>query len=79
MYKVIAKLLASRLAESLEKLISPEQGAFVKGRLMTENILLVQELLKEYKRKRTSPKCMIKIDIRKAYDTLSWSFLERIL
>ncbi|XP_057982221.1 uncharacterized mitochondrial protein AtMg01250-like [Malania oleifera] len=42
---------------------------------MVENIYLVQELIRGYKRKRISPRCLLKIDLKKAYDSISWSFL----
>jgi hypothetical protein len=46
---------------------------------MTDNIHLAQELVLQYNRKRISPRCMLKIDLRKAYDTFSWSFLYSVL
>ncbi|CAH9093039.1 unnamed protein product [Cuscuta europaea] len=78
-YKIITKILSSRLGPLLSSIINPAQGAFVDGRLMSDNIFLAQELVKGYTRKRPSPRCMIKIDLRKAYDTISWEFLERVL
>ncbi|CAH9134267.1 unnamed protein product [Cuscuta epithymum] len=78
-YKVITKILASRLGPLLPTVIHPSQGAFVDGRLMADNIFLAQELVKGYTRKRGSPRCMIKVDLRKAYDTVSWDFLENVL
>ncbi|GJZ75432.1 RNA-directed DNA polymerase, eukaryota, reverse transcriptase zinc-binding domain protein [Tanacetum coccineum] len=44
-----------------------------------DNILLTQELLKGYNRKGGSKRSAIKIDIAKAYDTISWEFLRSIL
>nr|GEU65088.1 TMV resistance protein N-like [Tanacetum cinerariifolium] len=38
-----------------------------------------QELLKGYKRKNGPQRCGLKIDLQKAYDTVSWSFLEEVL
>lgn len=78
-YKIISKLLANRINEVLDELISPEQSAFVRHRKMKENIMLVQELLRKYNRKRVTPRCMMKIDLFKAYDTVSWSFLQWML
>ncbi|CAH9091992.1 unnamed protein product [Cuscuta epithymum] len=78
-YKIITKILASRLGPCLSGIINPAQGAFVDGRLMSDNIFLAQELVRGYARKRVTPRCMIKIDLRKAYDTVSWDFLDRVL
>ncbi|GJZ81199.1 RNA-directed DNA polymerase, eukaryota, reverse transcriptase zinc-binding domain protein [Tanacetum coccineum] len=49
------------------------------GRAITDNILLTQELLRGYNSKNDPKRCYLKIDIQKAYDTVSWSFLEEIL
>ncbi|KAJ6979484.1 hypothetical protein NC653_027590 [Populus alba x Populus x berolinensis] len=78
-YKVIAKLLAARLSQALAPIISPMQNAFLGGRLMTDNIHLLQELLRNYGRKRTSPRCMMKIDFKKAFDSVQWPFLHQLL
>jgi len=67
-YKVIAKILAGRFAHILSGIISPMQNAFLGGRLMSDNINLVQELLRQYNRKRSSPYCLMKVDFRKAFD-----------
>jgi hypothetical protein len=44
-YKIISKILATRLIPILGSLISPAQAAFIENRSMSENIYLVQELL----------------------------------
>ncbi|GJV90083.1 RNA-directed DNA polymerase, eukaryota, reverse transcriptase zinc-binding domain protein [Tanacetum coccineum] len=48
-------------------------------RHIQDNILIAQELLKGYNRKNGPKRCAMQIDIHKAYDTVSWSFLEDIL
>ena len=78
-YKVIAKILAMRLSHALVPIISPLQNAFLGGRLMADNIHLVQELLRNYERKRASPRCLMKIDFRKAFDSVQWPFLRHLL
>ncbi|KAL0293769.1 UNVERIFIED_CONTAM: Retrovirus-related Pol polyprotein from type-2 retrotransposable element R2DM [Sesamum angustifolium] len=74
-YKVITKIIVSRIRESLELLISPSQNAFVPGRLISDNVLLAQELFSGYNQCRLPPRCALKVDLRKAYDTVEWDFL----
>ncbi|KAL2237394.1 UNVERIFIED_CONTAM: hypothetical protein Sindi_0931100 [Sesamum indicum] len=69
-YKVIAKLLVQRLSVVLGKLVSPCQATFIPGRSIGDNILMAQELFTRYNQKRLSPRCALKMDIRKAYDTV---------
>ncbi|KAL2230754.1 UNVERIFIED_CONTAM: hypothetical protein Sindi_1669800 [Sesamum indicum] len=79
LYKIIAKLLVQRLRVVLDKIISPCHGAFIPGRSVGDNILLVQELLTGYNQVRLPPRCTLKVDIRKAYDTVEWDFLLAVL
>lgn len=78
-YKVIAKILASRLRPILGNIVDHAQAAFVEGRSMIENIHLAQELMRQYNRKRVAPRCLLKIDLTKAYDSVSWDFLRDVL
>ena len=75
-YKVISKIMTERLALCLGDIIDQAQGAFVKGRLMSDNIFLVQELLKRYNVTRETRRCFLNIDLAKAYDSVSWEFVE---
>ncbi|XP_019085582.1 PREDICTED: uncharacterized protein LOC109126472 [Camelina sativa] len=75
LYKIISKILANRLKLILPKFISPNQSAFVKDRLLMENLLLATELVKDYHKDSVSPRCAMKIDISKAFDSVQWSFL----
>ncbi|KAL0288910.1 UNVERIFIED_CONTAM: Retrovirus-related Pol polyprotein from type-2 retrotransposable element R2DM [Sesamum angustifolium] len=74
-YKVISKILVCRFREILDLLISPSQNAFVPGRLISDNVLLAQELFSGYNQCRLPPRCALKVDLRKAYDTVEWDFL----
>ena len=46
---------------------------------MTDNINLTQELIRHYGRKRTSPRCLLKVDFKKAFDSVQWPFLRSLL
>lgn len=78
-YKVITKILANRIAAVLNDLISPSQNAFVKGRRIRDNILTAQELFAGFHLEPYLPKCAVKVDFHKAYDTVDWDFLELAL
>ena len=70
LYKCISKLICSSLKLVLGSLIDPAQGAFVANRSIIHNVLLCQDIVKKYSRKHGSPSCLLKIDLRKAYDTM---------
>ncbi|KAL2230784.1 UNVERIFIED_CONTAM: LINE-1 reverse transcriptase [Sesamum indicum] len=79
LYKIIAKLLVQRLNVLLDKIISPCQTTFIPGRSIGDNIMLAQELFSGYNQMRLPPRCALKVDIRKAYDTVEWDFLLAVL
>ena len=80
-YKIISKIMSKRLKFFLPTLISETQSAFVAKRLITDNILVAQEVFHAL---RTNPSCKakfvaIKTDMSKAYDRVEWSFLEALM
>ena len=80
-YKIIGKLMASRLKKVLPLIISESQATFVKGRLISDNILVAHELLHALS---SNNKCSeefiaIKTDISKAYDWVEWAFLRNTM
>ncbi|GJS42362.1 hypothetical protein Tco_0567405, partial [Tanacetum coccineum] len=79
LFKCISKIIANRIKQSLKILISPNQSAFIPGRSISDNILLTQELMHNYHLDRGTPRCAFKVDIQKAYDTVDWVFLRKIL
>lgn len=73
-YKCVSKILADRVKEGLNLIVSDNQFAFIPGRSISDSILLTQELIKNYHIDRGIPRCAFKIDIQKAYDTVNLSF-----
>lgn len=79
--KIITKILANRLKRVLCKLISPNQSAFVPGRMIQDNILVAHEafhFLKMQKKGKQSH-MVVKLDFNKAYDRVQWDFLQAIM
>ena len=79
MLYTISKIIASRLAPVLTSIIDPAQAAFVQKRSMKDNIFLLQEFLRQYGRKRTFPRCILNVDMRKAFDSVDWDFVQEML
>ncbi|GJW79033.1 hypothetical protein Tco_0140715 [Tanacetum coccineum] len=73
------KLIANRIKEGLGNIVGINQSTFIPGRRISNSILLTQELIRNYHRRRGPPRCAFKVDIQKAYDTVDWKFLETIL
>lgn len=78
-YKVVSKILANRLKKILPRIITESQSAFVQGRLLMENVLLASELVKGYHKENISPRCVMNIDISKAFDSVQWEFVLKSL
>lgn len=75
LYKIIAKLLARRLQSVIGSLISPFQSSFVKNRQILDGALIASELIESCKKRKT-PTAILKLDFHKAFDSVSWNFLE---
>nr|XP_025679104.1 uncharacterized protein LOC112779059 [Arachis hypogaea] len=80
-YKIVTRVLVGRLRRVLDAIISPVQSAFVKGRLIQDNIVIVQEAFHKLNQKENheSNDIAIKLDMNKAYDRLEWNFLQRVM
>lgn len=77
--KIISRLLHQRIIRLLPSIISRNQSGSVKGRSITENVLLTQEIIKDINRRKKFHNVVIKMDMGKAYDKVSLVFLIKVL
>lgn len=79
-YKVISKLLASRLKPYISRVVSSTQSAFVPGREISENVILLREVLHSFNMAQyKNAEFCLKVDLSKAFDRMDWNYLESIL
>lgn len=79
-YKLVSKVIVSRLKGAWSSLISPYQASFISGRQALDNMVLRQEFVHSMRHtKARKGSVIIKLDLEKAYDRLEWDFIESSL
>jgi mannosylglycoprotein endo-beta-mannosidase len=76
--KIVAKMIANRLAPLMNELVSNAQSAFIKKRSIHDNFLYVKNLATRLHRNKT-PALLFKLDIRKAFDSVRWDYIIDLL
>ena len=77
-FKIFTKLVMDRLTEVAGKIISPSQTAFIKGRYILDGAVMLHEIIHELQTHKEEG-VIFKIDFEKAYDIISWDFVEEIM
>ena len=77
-FKIFSKTLNNRLIRIIDRLISPNQTAFIKGRYILESVVAAHEIIHEIARKKEAG-IVLKLDYEKAYDRVNWDFLVEVL
>ena len=77
-YKIASGSIADRIKQVLDKLISTDQTGFIEGRFIGKNSRLVYDLL-QFTEEKHIPGLLLLIDFEKAFDSVSWSFINKVL
>ncbi|XP_026409878.1 uncharacterized protein LOC113304974 [Papaver somniferum] len=78
-YKIISKILVSRMKPLMEKIISPYQATYVSGRLISDNTVIAQEIIHSMKKKRGQIGWMHLSWICQKHLTDWWNLLLKVL
>ncbi|KAE8776883.1 hypothetical protein D1007_50376 [Hordeum vulgare] len=73
--KLFTKILARRLSPKMEFLVNQCQSAFIS---IQENFLYIQNTLRHMYRTK-KPSVLLKLDIAKAFDSVSWTYILNML
>lgn len=79
-YKLISKILATRIKPFITGLISENQCAFVPGREISVNVILLRGVIHSFKSSDYKNRDFtLKLDLSKAFDRMNWGYLQSIL
>ncbi|GKB29371.1 reverse transcriptase [Tanacetum coccineum] len=69
--------MANRLKPFIHKIISPQQSAFIPGRLIQDSMVIANEAFHYIRNKKKGNQNVmaLKIDLNKAFDRVEWDFL----
>ncbi|XP_020704485.1 uncharacterized protein LOC110115563 [Dendrobium catenatum] len=79
-YKVAANILMNRMSSFLPKLISEEQAAFLKGRSLSDQVLIAQKVIHKFRHSHSTKGLVaFKIDMEQAFDYMGWPTLRKAM
>ena len=80
-FKIASKAIANRMKIFLPSIISDTQSAFVRGRLIIDNVLVAFEAMHHVNQKKGGKMCnmTLKLELSKTYNRVEWIWLEKIM
>ncbi|XP_026410669.1 uncharacterized protein LOC113305892 [Papaver somniferum] len=78
-FKIFTKIPTIRMSNLIQKIIYPQQCAFIKGRNIHEQVLLASELVNEMNTNIKGGNVALKLNISQTYGTVSWDYLIAVL
>ena len=75
-YKLASAGIANRIKTVLNKFKGQEQTGFISGRYIGENTRIIYDLM-QLVDEQNKPGLLLLVDFEKAFDSLSWSFIEK--
>ena len=76
--KAVCKCLTSRLQQQIAALVDVDQSGFLAGRSIAENFVYAAELVQNCYRRKV-PTVVLKLDFAKAFDSVNWASLRKVL
>ena len=77
-YKIGSSCIANRIKAVLPELINEDQTGFVPGRYIGDNLRLLYDIM-YYLKNENLPGLLVSIDFEKAFDSIDWGFMEKVL
>ena len=78
LFQIFKKVATIRLNSVADHVVRPSQTAFMQGRYILDGVVTFHETVHEMHRKKLNV-VILKINFKKAYDKVKWSFLQQTL
>lgn len=80
-YKIISKVLSTRICLVLDSVVGNHQSAFNQDRQSCDNIIIAHEIMTTMNRKRLGKhgSMILKVDMSNAFDRAKWCFINLML
>ena len=80
LYKLVSRIIVQWLTPYMVEVINPCQAGFMPGRHTSDNIIIVQKVIRTLiSRRGQMGYVALKLDLEKAYDRLEWHYIQETL